>query len=68
MHVLYVGYVMTCFQVNLKLTNLEAHLFCQGLSSIIDSGIKVSEVVTDAHSQIISILSTFVTHESYVLY
>ena len=44
-------------QVNLKSTNLEAHLFKKILNGIIDRGVPVTEVVTDANTQVISIMS-----------
>ena len=44
-------------QVNLKSTNLEAHLFKKILSGIINHGVPFTEVVTDANTQIISIMS-----------
>ena len=46
-------------QVNLKYTNLEAHLFKKVLSGLLDRGVPIQEIVTDAHVQIISILSKF---------
>ena len=44
-------------QVTLKSTNLEAHLFKKILSGVINRGVPVIEVVTDANTQIISIMS-----------
>ena len=44
-------------QVTLKSTNLEAHIFKKNLSGIINRGVPVTEVVTDANTQTISIMS-----------
>ena len=43
-------------QVTLQSTNLEAHLFKKILSGIINRGVPVIEVVTDANTQIIYII------------
>ena len=44
-------------QVTLKSTNLEDHLLKKILSGIINRGVPVIEVVTDANTQIFSIMS-----------
>ena len=44
-------------QVNLKSTNLETHLFKKVLNGLLQFGIPVKEIVTDANSQIISVMS-----------
>lgn len=43
-------------QVNLKSTNMEAHLFKKGLVALMNE-VQVDEVCTDANVQVISILS-----------
>ena len=45
------------FQVNLKSTLLETHLFKKVLGGLLDQGVPVKEVITDAHPQIISVMS-----------
>lgn len=47
-------------QVNLKSTNLESHLFKKVLDSVLDRDVSITEVVTDANNQIISIMSMFI--------
>ena len=44
-------------QGNLKSTNLETHLFKKVLNGLLQFGIPVKEIVTDANSQIISVMS-----------
>ena len=51
--------IFVYFQVNVKSTNLETHLFKKVLSRLTDLGIPVKEIVTDANPQIISVLSEF---------
>ena len=46
-------------QVNLKSTNLEAHLLKKVLSGLLDCGVPIQKSINDAHVQIISILSKF---------
>ena len=41
------------YKVNLKSTNMESHLFAKLLTDIIDSGVSVKEICTDANTQII---------------
>ena len=43
--------------MNLKSTNLEAHLFKKVVDSLLDQGISITEIVTDANTQIISLMS-----------
>ena len=50
-------------QVNLKSILLETHLFKKLLSGLLDQGIPVKEVITDAHPQIISAMSKY-RHEN----
>ena len=45
--------------MNLKSTNLEAHLFKKVVDSLLDQGIPITKIVTDANSQIISLMSKF---------
>lgn len=45
--------------MNLKSTNLEPHLFKKVVDSLLERGVSVKEIVTDANNQIISILSKF---------
>ena len=61
-HIVIVGsilYIHNVMQVNLQSTNLEAHLYTQGLLRLLDMGVKVAEIVTDAHIQIASLMSIF---------
>ena len=46
--------------MNLKSTNLEAHLFKKVFDSVRD--VPIAEIVTDANNQIISIMSRFISH------
>lgn len=46
--------------MNLKSTNLESHLFKKVLDSVLDRDVSITEVVTDANNQIISIMSMFI--------
>ena len=41
----------------MKSTNLEAHLFKKVLGGVLDRGVPINELVTDAHIQITSIMS-----------
>ena len=46
--------------MNLKSTNLESHLFKKVFDSVLDRDVSITEVVTDANNQIISIMSRFI--------
>ena len=46
--------------MNLKSTNLESHLFKKVLDSVLDRDVSTTKVVTDANSQMISIMSRFI--------
>ena len=43
--------------MNLKSTNIESHLFVKLLKFLIDAGVLVKEICTDANTQIISVMS-----------
>ena len=45
--------------MNLQSSNLEVHLFTQGLLRLLDMGVKVTKIVTDAHVQIAVLKSKF---------
>ena len=42
-----------------KSTNLEKACFLKGINMLIDSGLHIVEVVTDAHVQVASVMSKF---------
>lgn len=49
---------------DLKSTNLEKSCFVKGLQFLLNRGLKVVEVVTDAHVQVASIMSKFHSNNS----
>jgi hypothetical protein len=51
---------------DLKSTNLEKACFVKGLQFLLDRGLKVVEVVTDAHIQVASIMSKFRSKNFYM--
>lgn len=49
---------------DLKSTNLEKSCFVKGLQFLLNRGLKVVEVLTDAHVQVASIMSKFHSNNS----
>lgn len=43
-----------------KSTNLEKACFVKGFSFLLDKGLRIVEVVTDAHVQVASVMSKFI--------
>ncbi|XP_062600602.1 uncharacterized protein LOC134262243 [Saccostrea cucullata] len=50
-----------------KSTNLEKACFVQGLRYLLDKGLHIVEVVTDAHVQVASVMSKFKQNNQYIL-